>query len=174
MGRMRIKVVFNPTSSVPDSCQYLIILFFLRMGASFCCLEKVKIGLVLLHVGAWTLFSRTAGTSVFVSDLWSSSCKQGLEYLSLTEFPEHRMCSCPQGTLCGGVEQFDCCLRRTIYKNKFEITYVGPSQVREYLMRYEMPDEKGCLWELDMFGVLHLWFVHISWRKAQGMWQGQG
>ncbi|KAM6123262.1 intraflagellar transport protein 172 homolog [Pterocles gutturalis] len=33
------------------------------------------------------------------------------------------------GTLCGGVEQFDCCLRRTIYKNKFEITYVGPSQV---------------------------------------------
>lgn len=35
----------------------------------------------------------------------------------------------PQGTLCGGVEQFDCCLRRTIYKNKFEMTYVGPSQV---------------------------------------------
>uniref|UniRef100_A0A8C3Y295 Intraflagellar transport protein 172 homolog n=1 Tax=Catharus ustulatus TaxID=91951 RepID=A0A8C3Y295_CATUS len=36
-----------------------------------------------------------------------------------------RICA---GTLCGGVEQFDCCLRRTIYKNKFEITYVGPSQ----------------------------------------------
>ncbi|PNI28628.1 IFT172 isoform 8 [Pan troglodytes] len=34
-----------------------------------------------------------------------------------------------QGTLCGGVEQFDCCLRRSIYKNKFELTYVGPSQV---------------------------------------------
>uniref|UniRef100_A0A2K5WX15 Intraflagellar transport protein 172 homolog n=1 Tax=Macaca fascicularis TaxID=9541 RepID=A0A2K5WX15_MACFA len=33
------------------------------------------------------------------------------------------------GTLCGGVEQFDCCLRRSIYKNKFELTYVGPSQV---------------------------------------------
>ncbi|CAL8315982.1 unnamed protein product [Lota lota] len=33
------------------------------------------------------------------------------------------------GTLCGGVEQFDCCLRRSIYKNKFEMTYVGPSQV---------------------------------------------
>ncbi|XP_036261104.1 intraflagellar transport protein 172 homolog isoform X2 [Molothrus ater] len=33
------------------------------------------------------------------------------------------------GTLCGGVEQFDCCLRKTIYKNKFEMTYVGPSQV---------------------------------------------
>ncbi|XP_069742704.1 intraflagellar transport protein 172 homolog isoform X3 [Narcine bancroftii] len=33
------------------------------------------------------------------------------------------------GTLCGGVEQFDCCLRRCIYKNKFEMTYVGLSQV---------------------------------------------
>ncbi|KAI0233465.1 hypothetical protein LSAT2_016275, partial [Lamellibrachia satsuma] len=33
------------------------------------------------------------------------------------------------GTLCGGVELFDCCLRRTVYKNKFEMTYVGPSQV---------------------------------------------
>uniref|UniRef100_A0A3B4BGA9 Intraflagellar transport protein 172 homolog n=1 Tax=Periophthalmus magnuspinnatus TaxID=409849 RepID=A0A3B4BGA9_9GOBI len=33
------------------------------------------------------------------------------------------------GTLCGGVELFDCCLRRTIYKNKFEMTYVGLSQV---------------------------------------------
>ncbi|KAE8286539.1 Intraflagellar transport protein 172-like protein [Larimichthys crocea] len=37
-----------------------------------------------------------------------------------------RLCA---GTLCGGVELFDCCLRRTIYKNKFEITYVGLSQV---------------------------------------------
>uniref|UniRef100_A0A8C5J9F3 Intraflagellar transport protein 172 homolog n=1 Tax=Junco hyemalis TaxID=40217 RepID=A0A8C5J9F3_JUNHY len=37
-----------------------------------------------------------------------------------------RICA---GTLCGGVEQFDCCLRKTIYKNKFEMTYVGPSQV---------------------------------------------
>lgn len=36
---------------------------------------------------------------------------------------------CAQGTLCGGVEQFDCCLRRSIYKNKFEMTYVGLSQV---------------------------------------------
>ncbi|XP_054618204.1 intraflagellar transport protein 172 homolog [Dunckerocampus dactyliophorus] len=37
-----------------------------------------------------------------------------------------RLCA---GTLCGGVELFDCCLRRTIYKNKFEVTYVGLSQV---------------------------------------------
>uniref|UniRef100_A0A8C2ZEP1 Intraflagellar transport protein 172 homolog n=1 Tax=Cyclopterus lumpus TaxID=8103 RepID=A0A8C2ZEP1_CYCLU len=33
------------------------------------------------------------------------------------------------GTLCGGVELFDCCLRRAIYKNKFEMTYVVLSQV---------------------------------------------
>ncbi|EHB14523.1 Intraflagellar transport protein 172-like protein [Heterocephalus glaber] len=37
-----------------------------------------------------------------------------------------RLCA---GTLCGAVEQFDCCLRRSIYRNKFELTYVGPSQV---------------------------------------------
>ncbi|XP_053107178.1 intraflagellar transport protein 172 homolog isoform X2 [Hemicordylus capensis] len=37
-----------------------------------------------------------------------------------------RLCA---GTLCGGVEQFDYCLRRSIYNNKFEMTYVGPSQV---------------------------------------------
>lgn len=35
-----------------------------------------------------------------------------------------------QGTLCGGVELFDCCLRRTNYKNKFEITYVSLNQVK--------------------------------------------
>ena len=34
-----------------------------------------------------------------------------------------------KGTLCGGVELFDCCLKKTIYNNKFEITYVGLSQV---------------------------------------------
>lgn len=33
------------------------------------------------------------------------------------------------GTLCGGVELFDCALRRQTYKNKFELTYVGLSQV---------------------------------------------
>ena len=35
-----------------------------------------------------------------------------------------------QGSLCGAVELFDCCLRRVLYKNKFEMTYVGLSQVR--------------------------------------------
>lgn len=33
------------------------------------------------------------------------------------------------GSLCGAAELFDCCLRRTRYKGKFEFTYVGPSQV---------------------------------------------
>ncbi|EHB18284.1 Intraflagellar transport protein 172-like protein [Heterocephalus glaber] len=33
------------------------------------------------------------------------------------------------GTLCGAVEQSDCCLRRSIYRNKFELTCVGPRQV---------------------------------------------
>eukprot|EP00042_Codosiga_hollandica_P051782 m.643612 g.643612 ORF g.643612 m.643612 type:complete len:1752 (+) comp58351_c0_seq22:791-6046(+) len=33
------------------------------------------------------------------------------------------------GTLCGAAELFDCCLRRTRYKGKFDFTYVGPSQV---------------------------------------------
>ena len=34
-----------------------------------------------------------------------------------------------QGSLCGAAELFDCCLRRTRYKGKFEFTYVGASQV---------------------------------------------
>ncbi|XP_019854623.1 PREDICTED: intraflagellar transport protein 172 homolog isoform X2 [Amphimedon queenslandica] len=33
------------------------------------------------------------------------------------------------GSLCGAVDLFDCCLRRVTYRNKFELTYVGPSQV---------------------------------------------
>ncbi|KAJ3152666.1 hypothetical protein HDU86_005539 [Geranomyces michiganensis] len=33
------------------------------------------------------------------------------------------------GNMCGGVELFDCCLRRSRYKGKFEFTYVSPSQV---------------------------------------------
>lgn len=41
-----------------------------------------------------------------------------------------------QGSLCGSVDLFDCCLRRVLYKNKFEITYVGHSQVRIHLVVY--------------------------------------
>lgn len=38
-------------------------------------------------------------------------------------------CSDRQGTLCGATELYDCCLRKTTYKGKFEFNYVGPSQV---------------------------------------------
>ena len=34
------------------------------------------------------------------------------------------------GSLCGGVDLFDACIRRYIYKGKFEFTYVSQSQVR--------------------------------------------
>eukprot|EP00048_Salpingoeca_helianthica_P023440 m.24360 g.24360 ORF g.24360 m.24360 type:complete len:1745 (-) comp8673_c1_seq1:35-5269(-) len=33
------------------------------------------------------------------------------------------------GSLCGATELYDCCLRKTTYKGKFEFNYVGPSQV---------------------------------------------
>ncbi|PNF37590.1 hypothetical protein B7P43_G11975 [Cryptotermes secundus] len=33
------------------------------------------------------------------------------------------------GALCGAVEMFESVLKRTLWKNKFEMTYVGPSQV---------------------------------------------
>ncbi|XP_026810375.1 intraflagellar transport protein 172 homolog isoform X2 [Rhopalosiphum maidis] len=33
------------------------------------------------------------------------------------------------GTLCGGMELFESVIKRTVWKNKFEMTYVGPSQV---------------------------------------------
>ncbi|CAH8497562.1 unnamed protein product [Dicrocoelium dendriticum] len=33
------------------------------------------------------------------------------------------------GTVCGAVEQFDCCVKRRIHKNIFELNYVSPSQV---------------------------------------------
>ena len=34
-----------------------------------------------------------------------------------------------QGSLCGSVQLFEYCLKRVVYKNKFEMTYVGLSQV---------------------------------------------
>jgi intraflagellar transport protein 172 len=33
------------------------------------------------------------------------------------------------GALCGGVDVFECSLKKVIYRNKFEMNYVGPSQV---------------------------------------------
>ena len=43
---------------------------------------------------------------------------------------DSRMHAHVQGNLCGAVEMFECCLKRTLYKGKFDFTYVGPSQVR--------------------------------------------
>ena len=34
------------------------------------------------------------------------------------------------GSLCGGVDMFDACIRRHMYKGKFEFTYVSNSQVQ--------------------------------------------
>ncbi len=34
-----------------------------------------------------------------------------------------------QGSLCGAMDVFDCCIRRVMYKNKYELTYVSQSQV---------------------------------------------
>ena len=42
------------------------------------------------------------------------------------------------GTLCGGVEDFDCSVKKAIYKNKFEITYVGASQVLVKSLKNDM------------------------------------
>ncbi|CAH8629630.1 unnamed protein product [Schistosoma margrebowiei] len=33
------------------------------------------------------------------------------------------------GTYCGGVDLFDCCVKKKLYKKIFELNYVGPSQV---------------------------------------------
>ncbi|CAH8646361.1 unnamed protein product [Schistosoma rodhaini] len=33
------------------------------------------------------------------------------------------------GTYCGGVDLFDCCVKKKLYRNIFELNYVGPSQV---------------------------------------------
>ncbi len=38
-----------------------------------------------------------------------------------------------QGTLCGSVRMIDCCLKRGLIRNRFETTYVGPSQVIEII-----------------------------------------
>ena len=47
----------------------------------------------------------------------------------LKVFPHDDTFFSPKGTLCGAVEAYDCCLRKTTYKGKFEFNYVGPSQV---------------------------------------------
>jgi len=46
------------------------------------------------------------------------------------------LCVSEKGSLCGGVELFDCCLKKTIYNNKFEITHVGLSQVTMMIFKF--------------------------------------
>ena len=37
-----------------------------------------------------------------------------------------------QGSLCGALDVYDCCLRRILYKNKYELTYISESQVPKH------------------------------------------
>lgn len=46
------------------------------------------------------------------------------------------------GSLCGGVELFDACLRRHRYKGAFEFTYVSKSQV--IVKRLSSGDSRKC------------------------------
>ncbi|KAJ9575458.1 hypothetical protein L9F63_007663, partial [Diploptera punctata] len=46
------------------------------------------------------------------------------------------------GALCGAVEMFESVLKRTLWKNKFEMTYVGPSQV---LVKPLEPGSRGVI-----------------------------
>ena len=46
------------------------------------------------------------------------------------------------GSLCGGVELFESVLKRSVWKNKFELTYVGPSQV---LVKPLTPGARGVI-----------------------------
>ena len=52
------------------------------------------------------------------------------------------------GSLCGGVELFDACLRRHRYKGAFEFTYVSKSQV--IVKRLSSGDSRKCC-PLDIF-----------------------
>lgn len=135
MGKMRIKVVFNPASSCPRFMSAFGNLHFSENGSIFLLSKGSQNRAAPPACGCLNVVFQSSWDRCVCVWLWSSSRKQGLESLSLQS--SLTMCFCPQGTLCGGVEQFDCCLRKTIYKNKFEMTYVGPSQVGEYLMRYE-------------------------------------
>lgn len=55
------------------------------------------------------------------------------------------------GTLCGGVELFDCSLKKTIIRNKFEITHVGLSQaiVRNMSTNQKVPLKSHFGYEID-------------------------
>uniref|UniRef100_A0A668A2T2 Intraflagellar transport protein 172 homolog n=1 Tax=Myripristis murdjan TaxID=586833 RepID=A0A668A2T2_9TELE len=63
--------------------------------------------------------------------VWDEAKPKEIPYLytiTALAWKKDGSCLCA-GTVCGGVEQFDCCLRKNIYRNKFEMTYVDLSQV---------------------------------------------
>ena len=55
-----------------------------------------------------------------------------------------------KGSLCGGVELFDCCLKKTIYNNKFEIKHVGLSQVCHCLFLSNFAIQTVCCDQSDL------------------------
>lgn len=89
----------------------------LRTRSTHACAHAA--GVFLLNVLAW----RQMGQEPI------STSSGGSWYCKTCSASTLLLCVCCQGTLCGGVEIFDCCLRRTNYKNKFEITYVSLNQV---------------------------------------------
>lgn len=64
-------------------------------------------------------------------NLWEENSAKEIKYLySITALGWKKDGSrVAAGSLCGGVEVFESVLRRAVWKNKFEMTYVGPSQV---------------------------------------------
>ena len=64
-------------------------------------------------------------------NLWEENASKEIKYLySITALDWKKDGSkVAAGSLCGGVELFESVLKRAVWKNKFEMTYVGPSQV---------------------------------------------
>ena len=64
-------------------------------------------------------------------NLWEENASKEIKYVySITSLAWKKDGSrVAAGSLCGGVELFESVLKRAVWKNKFEMTYVGPSQV---------------------------------------------
>ena len=77
-------------------------------------------------------------------NLWEENASKEFKYLySITALAWKKDGSrIAVGSLCGGVELFESVLKRSVWKNKFELTYVGPSQV---LVKALTPGAKGVI-----------------------------
>lgn len=74
MGKMRVKVIFNPSSSA----MYVAVFVKLCFSENFSVFlfSQESLDRAGPHAsGAWALFPRAARTCGFLSHLWSSSCK---------------------------------------------------------------------------------------------------